>query len=310
MVLEVHEEAEPLTLTAASTRFSVRLRQETGRVRFPHVYEIKSPDEELTKIHPPNFCLLHGGGFCNRTMSWVEFGQGAGDIIFIKVTRHDGVPFPRTTRILPYSASVRVDSFADGGRTIFFAVRGAHRHLLLHHGDAPSREPSSSFRHLLMIWVGGLDPSPASLDPHRTLRFGPGVHRLEGAGILQLPRHIDTVVLARGAWVEGRFNVTPSERPNTPLRMLGHGIMDGSRFTYHGTHAADSMRFVEPQYDRPLVWDGPSLINPQGHAAVLPPHSRARAFRMLGWLYNEDGICTRRWAHMTAASSQPHNLSC
>ena len=28
----------------------------------------------------------------------------------------------------------------------------------------------------------------------------------------------------------------------------------------------------------------------QAHAAVAPPNSSFRCFRMLGWLYNEDGL--------------------
>lgn len=34
-----------------------------------------SPDASLEKIHAGVFCNLHGSWFCNRTVSWAEFGQ-------------------------------------------------------------------------------------------------------------------------------------------------------------------------------------------------------------------------------------------
>merc|ERR1712166_248060 len=87
--------------------------------------------------------------------------------------------------------------------------------------------------------------------------------------------------------VEGRLNVTQGDGA---LNIFGHGIMEGSRFKYHGSDFVDDMRFVEVQYDRPLIWDGVTLVRPQGHALFVPPNSHVRCFRMLGWLFNEDGI--------------------
>ena len=139
MVLEVYDGVEPVAATSA--RFAVRVRQEVGRVRSPHVYVTLSPDAQLEQVHPPNFCALHGGCLCNRSMSWAEFGQRPEDTAYVKVTRLDGHVFSPHTRVLPRSARVRVDTFLDGGRTIVFPVKGARRHLLLYHGDAPSCDP-------------------------------------------------------------------------------------------------------------------------------------------------------------------------
>ena len=69
MVLETYEGAEPLAATSA--RFTVRVRQASGRVHLPHVFETRSPDDDLTRIHPPDFCALHGGCLCKRSMAWV-----------------------------------------------------------------------------------------------------------------------------------------------------------------------------------------------------------------------------------------------
>ena len=122
MPLEVYEGAEPTS--AVSARFLVRVRHEGHRVRLPHVYETRSPDDLLNKIHANKFCRMHGGCLCNRSMAWAEFGQRADEVAYVKVTRRDGLTFPQSTRILPRSAAVRIDAIADGGRTLLFAVRG------------------------------------------------------------------------------------------------------------------------------------------------------------------------------------------
>ena len=284
MVLEAYEGAEPTF--ASSSRFAVELRQGATALH-PHVYVTKSPDATLAQIHPPNFCALHGGCFCNRSISWVEFGQGDTDTTHVTVTRLDGERFTADTRALPLSAGVSL-SLSASRQSLSLGIRGSASHLLLQHGDAPSCEAASSFANSLLIFTSGRDPPPATLDPDRTLEFAPGVHSLPGDGVLQLPARANTIVLRRGAWVEGRINVTRGA--TGPVAVLGHGVMEGSRFTYHGGEPADNLRFVEPQYDRPLLWDGPTLVHPLGHAAYAPPGSRFRRFRMLGWLYNEDGI--------------------
>ena len=286
MVLEAYTGAEPTY--ASSATFEVTIQQLGVPPIRPHVYESRSPDAELARIHPPNFCVLHGGCFCNRTISWVEFGQDDADCTSVTVRRRDGRIFSPATRVLPMSYGLTM-ALSDDHHEATVVVCGRRRHFLLQLDDEPgmvSCDPSSSFKNGFYVWVGSRDPPVASLDVSRTLLFPPGVHRFPGDGIVQLGQ-ADTIVLQRGAWVEGRINVS---RGVGPVRVLGHGVMDGSRFTYHGSRFADDMRFVEPQYDRPLLWDGPGLVHPQGHAAFAPPGSVMRAFRMIGWLYNEDGL--------------------
>ena len=43
-----------------------------------HVYETVSPDSDLQRIHSGEFCALHGGHFCNRTVAWADFGAPPG----------------------------------------------------------------------------------------------------------------------------------------------------------------------------------------------------------------------------------------
>lgn len=283
-ILEAYTGMEPSY--ARSMHFHVALRQGDKDLQ-PMVYMTKSPDKTLDAIHKPSFCVLHGGHFCNRTISWVEFGQAADDITTVVITRLDGLAFPLDTHALPSSYAMSV-SLSDLRDEVTLQVRGQYRHIMLQFGDEPSSDPASSFNNALFIFAGGLDPDISARLPNEILLFKAGVHHIPGDGILQLPAGVNTVVLERGSWVEGRINVTRADEGSVSI--LGHGVMEGSRFIYHGGNFADHMRFVEIQYDRPLLWDGPMLVHPQGHALFVPPNSVVRCFRMLGWLYNEDGI--------------------
>ena len=75
--LEAYTGAEPVA--ARSEHFGVRLEQGPASLAVllrPMVYATISPDADLDAIHePPGFCSLHGRLFCNRSISWVEFGQ-------------------------------------------------------------------------------------------------------------------------------------------------------------------------------------------------------------------------------------------
>ena len=204
----------------------------------------------------------------------------------VTVTRIDGELFPADTRALPTSAGLKV-TLSASRVSCSVVLTGASRHVVLQFGSTPSKENSSSFRHAMIIFVGGRDPVVSQAPSSTAVVFKPGVHRIGDDGVFQLPAGVDTIVLQRGAVVQGRINIT---RGVGPVSVLGHGLFDGSVFKYHGSAPADNMRSIEPQFDRPLLWDGVTIINPKGHAAFAPPGSRFRNFRMLGWLYNEDGI--------------------
>ena len=121
---------------------------------------------------------------------------------------------------------------------------------------------------------------------------------------------VKTVYMARGAWVEGRINVSSQAlSPNgtlvnrtLPLYVLGHGIMSGSRYSWHGGTAADGLRFFEPSFSTSMHFRGPTFVDPKGHALILPAHSSAVGIKVLGWLFNEDGI----W--LTTNSSLLHSF--
>ena len=74
----------------------------------PMVYATASPDADLNNIHPPAFCQLHGGHFCNRTINWSEFGQDPADSTTVVITRRGDLLFPHDTHVLPLAyVSVR-----------------------------------------------------------------------------------------------------------------------------------------------------------------------------------------------------------
>ena len=189
------------------------------------------------------------------------------------------------------------------------------RHLALAWGarvaaEAGLQGASGSFAHALYVFAGAPDPPPpsaAALANGSALFFGPGAHRIGGGGgggggepsegegkgddgILQLPAAVERIHLARGAWVEGRINVSAAERGSAPLRVVGHGVMSGARYTWHGGGVGDSLRFLEPAWRAPLHLDGPTFVDAKGHALILPPNSSAVGIAVLGWLYNEDGV--------------------
>jgi hypothetical protein len=67
--------------------------------------------------------------------------------------------------------------------------------------------------------------------------------------------------------------------------------MSGERYTWHGGQPQDNLRFIEMQYDTPFVIEGGlTLLRPQGHALFVPPNSSVQGVKVIGWLYNEDGI--------------------
>ena len=146
--------------------------------------------------------------------------------------------------------------------------------------------------HALYVFAGGSrdPPAPTAAEIARgaALAFAPGVHRLgDGTGVVQLPPGLRRIFLARGAWVEGRFNVSAG---SAGLTVDGHGVISGGRYRYHGGRPEDSMRAIEPAWGVPLRLDGVTIADPKGHAVILPPHSMAQGLKVLGWLFNEDGV--------------------
>jgi len=47
---------------------------------------------------------------------------------------------------------------------------------------------------------------------------------------------------------------------------------------------------IEYAWNVPLWISGPTLVDPRAHALILPPRSHAHSLRVVGWLFNEDGI--------------------
>ncbi len=295
--LEAYTGAEPTD--AVSSRFSVLLQESASAAEAaaaalkPHVYMSTSPDADLQNIHKDAsgrgiFCSLHGAQFCNRTVSWVEFGSsvspgGSADTgsVLATVTSLAGPVFAaRSVFVSPlrYGLDVRV---LPGGHSVqLWLPSGSNLRFSLEYGDAPD----GSFRHSLLFFAGPLDPSFPNLQPapQNLLRFPPGVTRVPGDGILQLPQGVDTIFLPRGSWLDGRINIT--RHAAGPVRVVGHGIISGRRFIYKGGKQCDYLRCIEVQYDRPLQLSGPTL-----GATPATRASHTHSFRTPQWLYRKVG---------------------
>ena len=111
--------------------------------------------------------------------------------------------------------------------------------------------------------------------------FGSSTPHCTADGVLNIPSTVNTIHVARGAWVEGRFNVTSGTDSNagsnvsgTPVRTLplhveGHGVISGSRYTWHGGAAVDSMRAIDLLWSVPMHIDGPTIVDSKGMFNVL-----------------------------------------
>ena len=181
-------------------------------------------------------------------------------------------------------------------------------------GGRPSsvHNQQSSFYHAIYIFAGLHDPPPPSQAQRKAgtaLYFGPGVHTFGSQtphctsdGVLNIPPTVDVIHLARGAWIEGRFNVTSANTTRSsggsnvaaartlPLHVVGHGVISGSRYEWHGGTDADAMRAVDLVWSAPMHIDGPTIVDSKGHALILPPRSSATSLKIIGWLFNEDGV--------------------
>ena len=221
-LLDVYSGREPAD--ARSTRFSVALHEPqqdvvgpqrlslhgarpVAAVVLPMVYMTSSPDEDLDNIHkgPAGngiFCTLHGAQFCNRTVSWVDFGSSSSSavsVVELVVTSLHGAVFKNGFTLRPPSPHMLQLRVLDGGHAAQILLQsGARLKFAVEYGAAPL----GSFRDALMVFVG--DPDPALSDPSSVLAFSTGVTRVPGDGILQLPAGITTVFLPRGAWLDRR----------------------------------------------------------------------------------------------------------
>jgi hypothetical protein len=289
-----HGTAPPLV---AGTPLPPRLRTAAPAVE-PHVYMTSSPDSDLELIHKDGsgrgvFCSLHGAQFCNRTVSWVEFGSApaAGTEVLVTVTSLAGLVFTAgQVYASPLSYGLHVDVLPGGAAVQLRIKAGTNARFSIEYGSAPS----GSFRDSLLIFAGPPDPTFPHPTPPNTLTFPVGVTRVPGDGILQLPRGVDTIFLPRGSWLDGRINIT--RHGSGPVRVVGHGVMSGRRFIYKGGKQCDWLRCIEVQYDRPLLLSGPTLgtrtcLPANASPSTTPTPTQTSLHISPQWLYRKDGSC-------------------
>ena len=154
---------EPPHLSAAAPRstseyYTVSLSTQTKEGRTANspatTYMTASPNAALNKIHAGVFCSLHGGWFCNRTVSWVDFAQAAGDTTTITVhllpPLNLSSSMQRTVRVTPTRAGISIASVNAAKGEITFDIRnnGSPQHLQVEwgHRTASPSAPSDGGR--------------------------------------------------------------------------------------------------------------------------------------------------------------------
>lgn len=236
-----------------------------------------------------------------RTVSFVDIGAAEGERLTILVRVRNGQVFPPGTEVRPLSYGIQ-GQILEEGLAFKFTVVGPRKWLSFH---PPPGSPALSglhplARHALLIFVSGAIPDPGR--GAEVLRFGPGFHRIGhhplGRGILVLPENIDTVLLERGAWVEGKIAL-PSHRP---CRVLGFGVLSGQGFSHQDRETepddaasmieawtAPNRRLTSPGEPR-VHLHGPMIVQSSRFNISAGEDVRLEQIRIIGWSLGNDGI--------------------
>jgi hypothetical protein len=205
--------------------------------------------------------------------SWAAFAFDGH--ITIRITRAGDARPPTTARVLPTHAGIVAR--VSGGAVEFDLSRSGHYALELD-GELAT--------HPLLIFAAPPETEiPQRADP-KVRWFGPGVHRLSGDPV-ELSAG-ETVYLAPGAWVEGRFRA--ADAPG--IRLLGRGVLYGGHLpanppnTYTVPHLFDLAGASDG-----AVADGVTMVaSPHYNLLLRGADSVARNVKMIGWWYGTDGI--------------------
>lgn len=270
-----------------SSHYSVEVVAD-NEVHRPHVYEV-SGDK-------------FGGTIASgRTVSFLDIGTSPDEELTVTVRAMGGASFPAGTEVRPLSYGFKGEVLEDG-LAFRFKLRGTRKWVSLH---APLGAPLSDgytglSRHAFLLFA-----SSAIQDPGvggNVLRFGPGMHRIgddpSGRGILVLPAVINTVVLERGAWVEGKIAL-PKRRPS---RLIGTGVLSASGFSHEARRSSEddaaSVIDADVTYQkesdasaRPSVFiNGPTVVQASRFNVHLGIGGWAEQVKVIGWGGNNDGF--------------------
>eukprot|EP01084_Bolivina_argentea_P115025 204647_1 len=282
--LQAYTGTEPTT--SVSPLFTVKLTQGSTTIS-PHVYYGKIQNSYL----PSNINDL----FKDRTISWIEFGQQSSDTTQVEVTvKNNDALFNTNTypvRILPLSYNIGV-TVTNSDRTATFKISGQFKHMSLEYGNNDNgldNSNNSSFKNSILIFAGGLSP-PINKSSDDVVYFGPGVHNITGQGgksILKTSKN--TIYFDRGSYVYGKIDFNGG---SGIANIIGYGILDaGTYFDYNQrkNNSIDSAWAI--QGNRPINLYGLTVYNPSNLVTgTLPHNSQVRAYKMMGWYYNNDGM--------------------
>jgi hypothetical protein len=121
---------------------------------------------------------------------------------------------------------------------------------------------------------------PADAPPVNSLYFGPGIH---SPGVIET-KSGQVIYIAEGAVVYGAIDATGCEG----VRILGRGILDGSRF-----HRENRQNAIRVQGSRDVTIDGVILRDAPTYAlsAMACERLTINNVKVIGqWRYNADGI--------------------
>jgi hypothetical protein len=273
-----------------SARYAVEIVADSV-VHRPHVYEVSGDS--------------FGGTIAQgRTVSFLDIGMEGQEEATITVRASGGAVFPNGTEIRPLSYGFKGEVL-EGGLAFRFKLKGTRKWVSLH---APPGTPTSDgyvplARHAFLLFVSSPIPDPGI--GGNVLRFGPGEHRIgddpAGRGTLVLPDVINTVVLERGAWVEGKI-VLPRHRPS---RLLGCGVLSGAGFSHGARHTngEDGAALIQAEItyqkeadapSRPSLFiNGPTVVQASRHNVEVGVGGWAEQVKVIGWAGNNDGFRMR-----------------
>ena len=227
------------------------------------------------------------------SISWIDFGQADKDTSKVSITRLDGKPFTFQPTIRPSSYNLN-DSvkMSPDRKTVSFTVTGNKKMMSLEYHNS---ERDNNTKNALMIFASTL---PEKINPKaKNVRyFGPGVHAIEDKQVYTLPKKIDTVYLARGAFVKGKINI---QNTHKNVKVLGHGVLYGGEFdaTKRNTKGQPANYAMVHSHSNGVEIKGITMVDATMYHIVTWERGNRNIIenvKCMSWMYNTDGIQSRK----------------
>ena len=294
--LETYQGKDPIEFT--SPIFSIKLIQNDVSF-YPHVYYDKVNNTRYNCTQNQHF-FPNGYNYYNRTISWIEFGQGINDTTLIEIncinnkSLFNDTIFP--VNIFPLSYNINPIVNKNTFKSLSFNVTGNYKTLSVEFGNFSVGNKLSNYELSLLIFIGDISPK-INTSKSNVIYFPPGVHTINNdtnkKGVLYINDSIDTIYFDRGAFVYGKIHdYVNTDKQQTRLNIIGYGILIGSAFEYcnrwdfNDTLSRSSM--IES--NRSVILHGLTVYNPSWFMMQnqLSPNSIIKSFKGIGWFANQD----------------------